>query len=232
MNNKQTTSIFIAMIATVSLIMITPGNAEAVSYHSGKIWTSDSSHSGELHNNKIPFAFDTSRLSANIELTSGTTIDDFYSAIEGAIDLWNDNTDVSMERYDTIKDDYDNKITSNSLTLGTHARTANIHHWVWSNLAHDTHIIKSTVYLNDHSNHGTWGHDDFDRQDKKRNTQNVLAHELGHSIGLCDTYQSSKYTSYACTGVKSHTSIMSNQVTHVDNRSLTSTDISTVNGAY
>ncbi len=234
--------IMFLVLLWISILSITPlQNTSAApstptpTYHSGLFWSNDLSHSNEFHNGNIPFAIDKERLSNHLELSPNTTIENIYGKIEGSISLIDDTTNANLERYDTSTQDYDNVITSQSLPLGTHAVTKTWYHWNWNFLqsGFDNHFLKAKIILDDDSRHGTWDHEGYNRLAKERNTGNVVLHELGHTIGLCDTYNSGNQNIGDCTGVIDSTSIMSNNGVYMADRNfLTSTDIIEINGHY
>ncbi len=235
MDNKKTISILVTIISIVSLILITPVSVDAVTtYHKGKVWSSDSSHTNEFHNGNIPFAIDTVRLSNNLELASGTTINDIYTEIESAMSLWNDSTDASLERYDVATGHYDNKITSDFLDTHEYAISGTWDHWVWNWLdsGYDNHIIRAKIILNDDGNNVIWDHDGYNEAKNEVNTKNILTHELGHTLELCDTYNSGDQNDDECTGVIDTVSVMSNSGIFSADKPLSATDISTINGKY
>ena len=173
------------VISVIAISAFGTSAAFATDYHKGWIWD-ETHHPEEFQDGSVPVYFDTNDLSSNLELATGTTINQIYTQIENAVDAWDDETDFDVHRNDTSTYYHDNRIGSTDLgpnVLGT-AYTMR-HGFFW-----DDHIVKVTIDFNDDGNDFQWDHDGDSSTTTPPTIRiyNVALHELGHLNGLCDTY--------------------------------------------
>ncbi len=178
-NKKQLVPIVALSSVAVGIMGVVP-NADA-DYHKGWIWDS-TNHSAEFDNGKVPIAFDTSELSSNLVLESGTTINQIYTDMENAVDEWDTQTDFPTKRKDTTTFYHDNVVGTADLAAGTLGSAATSKHF----LGFDDHITRVTIDFN-HDDF-EWDHNGDDSGTSTARIYNVMLHEMGHVNGLCDTY--------------------------------------------
>lgn len=223
-------------IAAISLLVIgVIGMVPNVlaDYHKGQIWD-NSTHSNEFYNDKIPIAFDTSDLSSDLPLASGTSISQIYTELEDAIDEWDTETEFYVERYDTTSSYYDNVVRAEDLSQTVYARASSEYHYDWSwPPGYDGHILKVSIDFNGDENDWEWDHDgDSTTTDPAQiRIYNIMLHEMGHVNGLCDTYSPGAGTAFDCHGHEVSTSVM-DRYQHNVIETITTDDKSEVNGQY
>lgn len=203
MKRRKTTKNVTMMLAITALaaFAITP-SAFATDYHSGNIWSS-STHTEELSSGKVPMAFMTSELSSNLVLETGTTINDIYTGMGNAIIDLDTLTDAYIKRKDTTTFYHDNEVGTADLVSGTIAKAYPSEHW-WP--FGDNHLTRVAIDLN-HDDYD-WDNGDDDSATSTINVYTLMMHELGHVLGLCDTYSGGNTSWDDCHGYTTTDSMM------------------------
>lgn len=228
----MTNNNFVKVLPLVALSVAMIGvmnipSAFATDYHKGWTWD-ETNHSNEFDNGSVPVYFDTSDLSSNLDLASGTTINDIYTQIENAVDDWDAETDFSVHRDDTSTFYFDNRIGSTDLGANTLGQAWTLRHGIFL----DDHIVQVTIDFNDDGNDYQWDHngDTTSTNPDTARIYNVALHELGHLNGLCDTYGTPAQTG-DCHGYTTSGSVMYSYIFGVI-ETITSIDETQVNGQY
>ena len=219
------------MLLSIGIVGLTPN--VLADYHKGQVWDS-TNHGNEFHSGKVPIAFDTTDLSNDLDLASGTTITQIYTALEDAVDEWDTETDFTVKRYDTTSSYYDNVVRAEDLSMTQWARANSEYHWDWSwPPGYDGHLLKVSIDFNGDGNDVIWDHngDAIVLGPDERNIYNIMLHEMGHVNGLCDTYAVGAGTAFDCHGHVVSDTVMDSYTFGVT-ETITNSDKTEVNGQY